>query len=79
MASPRWVTNQRPATVAAKVIAIAPVPRPTSRPQYSVSCHAWVVTVVSTAPRATRVSAPMTTERMPKRSISAAENGAVTP
>ena len=77
--SPRWRTNQRFATIAPKTSAIAPVPTPIGTPQRNQSCHDAVITRVSPAPAATSASAPATTRRMPKRSISAAANGAVSP
>ena len=76
---PRCRTNQRLATIAPKTRAIAPVPTPTASPQSSHSCQAWVMTSVRPEPIATSVSEATTTRRMPKRSISAAANGAVTP
>lgn len=66
-------------TVAAKVNAIEPVPKPTSRLQPSMSSHGSLISVVSAAPAATAVNAASATRRMPNRSISAAANGAVTP
>ena len=47
---PRRATNQRLVTVAAKASAIEPVPRPTSRPQHSISCQAAVIQTVRPAP-----------------------------
>ncbi|GAA2969606.1 hypothetical protein GCM10020227_42700 [Streptomyces flavovirens] len=76
---PRRATNQRWVTVAEKAIAMEPVPRPTSRPQYSISCQAAVIQTPASAPAATALSATTTTRRMPKRSINAAANGAVSP
>ena len=56
-----------------------PVPRPTSSPQSRISCQLEVMKTVSPLPSATTTSALITTRRMPKRSISAAANGAVSP
>ena len=79
MTSPRRLMNQRLATVAANTSAIDPVPRPISRPQVSSSCHDSVMNTVSPLPSAMSTSAVEVTWRMPKRSISAAANGAVRP
>ena len=76
---PRWRTNHRLVTVATKVIAIDPVPTPTSSPQHSTSCQACVMKTVRPLPSETRTSAPTTTTRNPSRSISAAANGEITP
>jgi hypothetical protein len=65
--------------VATSDSAIDPVPSPTSSPQSSISCQLAVMKTVRPLPTATTTSAPMTTRRMPKRSISAAANGAVSP
>ena len=48
---PRWLTNQRFATIAPKTSAIAPVPTPIGTPHRNQSCHDWVITRVSPAPR----------------------------
>ena len=77
--SPRRATNQRPVTVATSDSAIEPVPSPTSTPHSRISCQLAVMKTVSPLPSATTSSAHMTTRRMPKRSISAAANGAVSP
>src|SRR5882757_5313334 len=77
--SPRRAVNQRPVTVATRDNAIEPVPRPTSTPQHSTSCHAAVMNTVSPLPAATTTNAATTTRRTPKRSIRAAANGAVSP
>src|SRR4051794_24682889 len=77
--SPRRATNQRPVTVAPSDSAIEPVPRPTSRPHSSTSCQLAVMNTVSPLPVAVISSATTTTRRMPKRSMSAAANGAVSP
>ncbi len=79
MTRPRRLTNQRWVTVAPKAVAVEPVPRPTSTPQYRVNCQAVVMTEVSAAPEAMSTSATTTTRRMPKRSMRAAANGAVRP
>lgn len=76
---PFLVVNQRLVTVAAKASAIEPDPRPTSRPQQSSSCQAAVIHTVRPEPSAITIRATATTRRMPKRSISAAANGAVSP
>ena len=76
---PRRATNQRPVTVATSDSAIEPVPSPTSTPHSRISCQLVVMKTVSPLPSATTSSAHMTTRRMPKRSISAAANGAVSP
>src|SRR5882757_462377 len=76
---PRRVTNQRPVTVATSDSAIEPVPRPTRTPQQTTSCQEAVMNTVSPLPAATTTSATATTCRTPKRSISAAANGAVRP
>ena len=77
--SPRRATNQRPTTVATSAIAIDPVPSPTMTPHSRTSCHDAVMNTVSPLPAATMSSAIDTTRRTPKRSISAAANGAVIP
>lgn len=76
---PRRATNQRIAMVATKAVDREPVPRPTRTPQSRTSCHASVMNTASPVPAATSVSAPMTTGRTPSLSMSAAENGAVSP
>ena len=76
---PRCRTNQRLATIAPNTRASEPVPIPTANPHSSHSCQAWVITRVSPAPAATRTRLAATTRRTPKRSISAAANGAVRP
>jgi hypothetical protein len=65
--------------VAASGTDTAPVALPTTTPQSRSSCHGAVITVVSDAPLAIVASAISITRRTPKRSISAAENGAVKP
>ena len=76
---PRRATNQRLAMVAAKTMAIEPVPSPISTPQVSTSCQPDVTKIVSPLPAATSSRAKLVTWRMPKRSISAAANGAISP
>ena len=76
---PRRATNHRPTTVATSAIAIEPVPSPTMTPHSITSCHDAVMNTVSPLPAATISSAIDTTRRTPKRSISAAANGAVIP
>jgi uncharacterized protein involved in high-affinity Fe2+ transport len=76
---PRRASNQRVATVATNPIEMAPVPMPTSTPHSSTSCQLAVMTTLNAEPDAIRTSAPDSTGRTPKRSISAAANGAVTP
>ena len=77
--SPRLATNQRLAIVAAKTIAIEPVPSPISRPQVKKSSQPWSTKVVRPLPAATRTRAMLVTLRIPNRSIRAAANGAITP
>ncbi|SDX90982.1 hypothetical protein SAMN05216215_101736 [Saccharopolyspora shandongensis] len=76
---PHRATNQRCVTVAANAIASAPQPTPTNSPHPTTRCQESETTVVSPAPAAISSSAATATRRMPKRSISAAENGAVSP
>ena len=76
---PRRATNQRLAIVAAKTMAIEPVPTPISSPQVSISCQPSRTRTVSPLPAATSSRATLVTRRMPKRSIRAAANGAITP
>lgn len=76
---PLRAVNQRLVTVAANASAIEPLPRPTNRPQHSSSCHGAVIHTVRPDPSAITVSATATTRRIPKRSISAAAKGAVSP
>ncbi len=71
--------NQRPETVVAKAPAIEPLPRPTSTPQQRISCQLCVIRMVRPAPTEIVSRALTTTSRTPKRSISAAANGAVSP
>ena len=59
--------------------AVAPVPKPMKTPQRSESCHAAFITVVSPVPSAIKSSAAIAMRLMPKRSMSAAANGAVSP
>ena len=79
MTRPRRCSNQRLATVAASGTETAPVALPTTTPQSRSSCQGAVITVVSEAPAAIVASATSITRRTPKRSISAAENGADSP
>ena len=60
---PRWVTNQRFATIAPKTRAMAPVPVPTTRPQSSHRCQGLVITVVAALAAPTRSRAEATTRR----------------
>jgi len=76
---PRRLSNQRFAIVAASGTDTAPVAPPTTTPHNRSSCHGAFITVVSDAPVAIVTSAISITRRTPKRSISAAENGAVRP
>ena len=79
MTTPRFLTNQRFATIAPNTRASEPVPMPTAKPQSSQSCQAEVITRVSPEPTATSASAADATRRTPNFSISAAANGAVRP
>ncbi len=76
---PRRRSNQRLAVIAASGTATAPVLDPITRPHSTYSCHGWVMTVVSAEPIATMISAAAHTRRTPKRSITAAANGAPRP
>jgi hypothetical protein len=76
---PRWRTNQRPVTVATNASAVAPVPTPMHTPHSRTSCHGCATNTVSPLPAATSSSPAVTTRRIPKRSISAAANGEITP
>ncbi len=76
---PRRCTNHRPVTVATSDRAMEPVPRPTTTPHSRTSCQAAVMTTVSPLPVAVRSRAQTTTRRIPKRSMRAAANGAVSP
>lgn len=76
---PRRWTNQRVAMVAASTRAIEPVPAPMRTPQKTMSCQEAVISTLPAAPRATSSSAVVMTRRRPKRSISAAANGATSP
>ena len=69
----------RVAIVATKPIEIAPVPEPTRTPHSATNCQLAVIVTLSALPAAIRVRAPASTGRTPKRSISAAANGAVRP
>ena len=55
------------------------MPTPTSTPHSSTSCQLVVIVTDSADPAAIRTSAAVRTGRTPKRSISAAANGAVSP
>jgi hypothetical protein len=77
--NPRLLANQRVATVAASGTDTAPVALPTTTPHRRSSCQGAFMTVVSEAPVAIVASATSITRRTPKRSMSAAENGAVRP
>ena len=79
MTRPRRLENQRLATVAASGTPTAPVAPPTTIPQSRSSCQGAFITVVSEEPAAIVASAISITRRTPKRSISAAANGAVSP
>jgi hypothetical protein len=59
--SPRWRTNQRWATVAAKTRAMEPVPSPISTPHVSTSCHDDCTKTVRAAPVAIRSRATVVT------------------
>ena len=59
--SPRRLTNQRLAMVAAKTSAIEPVPRPISTPQESTNCQPAVTKTVRPLPSATSTSAELVT------------------
>ena len=76
---PRWVWNQRLATIAPSTRAIAPVPMPMNTPQSSHSCHGCVISRVSALATPTTTSAVATVRRTPKRSMNAAANGAMRP
>ena len=76
---PRCRKNHRLATTAPNTRASEPVPMPTANPHSSHSCQALFITRVRPEPTATRASAAATTRRTPKRSMSAAANGAVSP
>ncbi len=76
---PCLALNQRPETVVAKAPAIEPLPSPTRTPQHRISCQLCVIRTVRPAPVEMVSSAQTTTSRTPKRSISAAANGAVSP
>lgn len=76
---PRCRTNQRSVSVAAKTSAIEPVPSPTRTPHSATSCQLAVMNTVRPLPAATSSRAQATTRRMPKRSMSAAANGAHRP
>ena len=77
--TPRLRTNHRVATVAAKLIAIEPVPAPISTPQQRISCQLALMKTVPAAPTAMTNNAVAETRRMPNRSISAAAKGAKRP
>ena len=76
---PRFSTNQRFATVAAKTRASEPVLIPMTNPQSAINCHGADMNIVSAEPMLTEVSADITTLRIPKRSIRAAAKGATSP
>lgn len=76
---PRRSSNQRVAIVATKAIEMDPVPTPTSTPHSRTSCQLVVIVTDSADPAEIRSSAAVSTGRTPKRSISAAAKGAVSP
>lgn len=65
--------------VAANTSAIDPVPSPISTPQVRISCPGVATKTLSAAPAPITKSATTVTARMPKRCISAAANGAMSP
>ena len=79
MTTPRCRRNHRLATIAPKTSASEPVPMPTAKPHSSHSCQAELIASVRPEPTATRARDAAATRRTPKRSISAAANGAVRP
>ena len=56
-----------------------PVAAPITTPQSRSRCHSSVIAIVAAEPAAIAASAATVTLRSPKRSISAAENGAIAP
>lgn len=76
---PRRCSNQRVAIVATNPIEIDPVPIPTSTPHSSTSCQLAVMVMLSAEPVVISNSDTVSTGRTPKRSMSAAANGAVRP
>ena len=79
LTSPRRWTYHRLEIVATKVIDIEPVPAPTTMPHRSMSCHGAFMKIVSPLPRARAINANVTTRRTPKRSMSAAAKGEMSP
>jgi hypothetical protein len=65
--------------IAASGTETAPVAEPLTKPQSRKSCHSSVIPTVSSAETAIVASAIPTTRLTPKRSISAAANGAPRP
>ncbi len=65
--------------VATNPIEIDPVPIPTSTPHSSTSCQLAVIAMLHADPVAISSSDTVSTGRTPKRSMSAAANGAVSP
>ncbi len=76
---PRCLTNHRFATVAPSTIAVRPVPRPTTTPHSTMRCQKVVITVASSRPAEIIATAVTITARRPKRSMKAAEKGAIRP
>ena len=76
---PRRATNQRVATIAASTLATKPMPEPTNTPHSTMSCQDCVISGSSATPVPMMHSAPTMVPRTPKRSIVAAENGAISP
>ena len=76
---PRFLVNQRVATVAASTFAAVPVPVPTTTPHSNISCQDSRMNVVSATPVPISVIDASISRRMPKRSIIAAANGPISP
>jgi len=74
----RWL-NQRVATTAPRTLAVIPVPKPTTTPHRTISCHGSRICVATRIAPASRVMASATMRRIPRRSAIAAQNGPVRP
>ena len=77
--SPRFLANQRPATVAPNTMAIIPVPDPTTTPQSSTNCQGDRMAAVAATPMASTASAVTTVRRRPNRSMMATAKGPIMP
>jgi hypothetical protein len=77
--SPRLLANQRLTMIEPSTSDMHPQPSPVSTPQVRMNCHGSVMNQLAAVEAETSTSAVTSTRRMPKRCISAAENGPTSP